>query len=394
MASKQNSFVFIICASIFLAVLFNKIEEKCNEQGNQQGVVKYWPFVQVKWNKNDNLRTVKRVFDRLGHSMVNGSTGDDWEVMWSIEYPFELFSSEMKSLKPHQRVNHIPGINFITFKSFMATHNKQKFIPPAFEFPHMIEHFKNHVKKNPDKKFVQKNGDNRGVKIVSVDEINFEATSKGTFYQEFIENPLLIDGRAFDMGVYVLISSINPLRIYRFKSEVLLRFCPEPYHPFDAGNIDKYVVYESQKTIFEMPSLKEMCTKMGFSFKASFEAHMSSRSFDVEELWIQVDDAIVSLVLSNEQNLIAKAKEFGPTDHFFELVRFDFIIDDEFQVHLMEVNMSPNLTPAHDRFEAHGLGYEQVVFNTLQCVIGINSYSDDYKRCEFNVIQEIFVNFF
>lgn len=378
MNRQDNSLAVLVVIVVILAVAFKK-DQKCNEEVDQRNLLKYWPFVKVMWNINDNLRSVKRVFDRHGHVMVNGSIDEDWDVMWSIEYPFALFSKEMKNLKPRQKVNHIPGINYITLKSFMTTHNRLDFIPPAFEFPHMAEDFRNYIKHNPEKKFVQKNGENRGVKIVSVDDINC-ATSEGNFYQEFIGNPLLIDDRAFDLGVYVLISSINPLRIYRYKGDVLLRFCPEPYHPFDAENVDKYVVYETLKTIFDMPSLKEMCTKMGFSSKASFEAHLTSRGFDMEELWAQVDDAIVSLVLSNENNFIAKTKEFGSTDHFFELVRFDFIIDDDFTIHLMEVNMSPNLTPRGERFEGLALSFEQVVLNTLQCVMGISSYSDHHLR--------------
>lgn len=336
--------------------------------------MRYWPYVENKWNKNDNLRTMKRVFDRLGHEMVNGSIDPEWDVMWSIEYPFYKFSREMKTLKPHQRVNHIPGINFITYKKFMLTHNRFKFIPPAFEFPRMQNEFKSFVEKNPDKKFVVKNGFNRGVKIVEVDKINFEAL-KEEIIQEFIYNPLLIDGHAFDLGVYVLISSIDPLRIYRFKSEVLLRFCPEPYHPFDANNVEKYVVYETQKTVPEMPSLRDLATKMGFSYKVSFETHLRSQGVDVKKLWEDIDDAIASLILKNEENLIAKTREFGSPEHFFDLVRFDFMIDDKINVKLIEVNMSPNLTPAEDKFEGHALGYEQVVYNALQCVMGINTYS-------------------
>lgn len=33
----------------------------------------YWPIVIDKWNENDNLRSMKRVFDRLGYRIVNGS---------------------------------------------------------------------------------------------------------------------------------------------------------------------------------------------------------------------------------------------------------------------------------------------------------------------------------
>lgn len=48
-------------------------------------------------------------------------------------------------------------------------------------------------------------------------------------------------------------------------------------------------------------------------------------------------------------------------------------MDADLNVHLMEVNMSPNLTPSNDRFEKNSLSYEQVVHNTIK-LVGLGSY--------------------
>ena len=209
--NKISAFAVVALAILFF-VLINKKQKLPESQSNK--AIKYWPFIEFTWNPNDNLRTVKRVFDRLGHERVNGSESDDWDVFWSIEYPFYMFEEQMKTLKPHQRVNHFPGISFLAHKAFMATNNLFPFIPAAFEFPRMVQEFEDYHDVNPDKKFVVKLDSNRGVKIVSVDKIDFEEYNH-KMYQEFIENPLLIDGHAFDLGVYVLITSLKPLRIYR-----------------------------------------------------------------------------------------------------------------------------------------------------------------------------------
>lgn len=37
-------------------------------------------------------------------------------------------------------------------------------------------------------------------------------------------------------------------------------------------------------------------------------------------------------------------------------------------MYLMEVNLSPNLTPMADRFEINALTYEQLVYETLELV--------------------------
>lgn len=162
------------------------------------------------------------------------------------------------------------------------------------------------------------------------------------YMQEFI-NPYLIDGHAFDFGVYVLITSIDPIRIYRWKSEILLRFCAEPYQPFDANNVNKYVVGESHIPHWEMPSLKNVTETFGFSALKAFNHYLKNQEQEVDELWEQIDDAIVSITLSKVDQINRHVYYFykgnsGQKQKFFELLRYDFIIDDKFDLHLLEVS--------------------------------------------------------
>lgn len=78
------------------------------------------------------------------------------------------------------------------------------------------------AKKNPRKMFVQKQNNHRGIKIKSLNELDF--TTTGTFIQEYIDNPLLIDGYKFDIGVYTIITSIDPLRVYMYNGDILFRY--------------------------------------------------------------------------------------------------------------------------------------------------------------------------
>lgn len=54
--------------------------------------------------------------------------------------------------------------------------------------------------------------------------------------QEYIAQPLLIDGFKFDMRIYAMVISCDPLCIYLYK-EGLARFCTTPYARPNDNNI-------------------------------------------------------------------------------------------------------------------------------------------------------------
>lgn len=160
--------------------------------------------------------------------------------------------------------------------------------------------------------------------------------------QRFVQNPMLIDGRAFDLGVYVLVTSLNPLRMYRWKNDVLLRFCAEPYLPFDAKNVDKYVVSDNHLSLWEIAEFEEITQTFNFSGLEAFNYHLEKLDHDVETFWDQVDDAIVSVTLGKLNSIVRHEDHFIKSQNivdksFFELLRFDFLVDEDANVHLMEV---------------------------------------------------------
>jgi tubulin monoglycylase TTLL15 len=273
---------------------------------------KYWRVCVNKWNLNGNMRSHNRVFDALSFEFVNASNGDEWDILWGLEYPFDPARSSLydplfeKPLKPHQRVNHFLGLRGVTCKDYLNILNSDlPFILPTFRFPKKKKQFLEFIAKNPGKKFVEKNLGNRGVKIIDEKNMNFDNSDK--LYQVFMDKPFLIEGHAFDLGVFVLISSIDPLRIYRYNSEVLMRFCPQPYYPFDAGNIEKYVVHETHKHFTEMNWFKNH-SEIGGSCKFGFEDFIEEQGFDAEDLWRRIDSTIATVVVRSEASLLEEVK--------------------------------------------------------------------------------------
>ena len=61
-----------------------------------------------------------------------------------------------------------------------------------------------------------------------IDDISEIKTSESCVVSKYIPNPLLINGHKFDLRIYVLVTSYDPLRVYVFK-EGLARFATEGY---------------------------------------------------------------------------------------------------------------------------------------------------------------------
>ena len=180
-----------------------------------------WIAVSERTLKGKYLENVIEMFDKLGYERVNGSAGDEWDVLWSLRAPFTDFIKGR--LQPHQRVNHFPASGFITGKATLAT-TKLKGIPKAFRIPRDKDKFLKYVKEHPDKLWIKKRNSHRGIKVQNVSSMNL--TEEGFFVQEFIQNPLLVDGYKFDIGVYVVMTSVDPLRVYVMGNEIFFHcFC-------------------------------------------------------------------------------------------------------------------------------------------------------------------------
>ena len=78
----------------------------------------------------------------------------------------------------------------------------------------------------------------QGKGIYLTNKIQEIATGTNTIVQRYIHNPMLINGYKFDLRFYVLLTNVNPLRIYIFE-EGLVRFATEQYfigQPFNDKN--------------------------------------------------------------------------------------------------------------------------------------------------------------
>ncbi|XP_044312902.1 probable tubulin polyglutamylase ttll-15 [Drosophila rhopaloa] len=315
-------------------------------------------------SKEAHLEHVISVLHKLGYKRVG--VNDSWNLLWSHQYPF--FKLSLTELGKHQVVNHFPGCGFLTSKVDLST-SRFPFQPQAFRLPEESDAFLKYAQEHPDTLFVQKNNRHRHIKLKEPSEIDL--TSNDSFVQEFIHRPFLVDGHKFDIGVYVVITSVNPLRVYIYTGDVMFRYCPVKYYPFDAEDIGKYVVAENFLPPWKIPALEKYYSRFGGNRRTSFEAYVRDQGKDSAQIWTQVEDIIRATVMAKEKDIMRVLQSFR-THNFFDLMRFDLFIDEHLRVFLMEVNMSPNLSSAF--VPENSLLFEQVLYSALN-LVGIRSIS-------------------
>lgn len=76
---------------------------------------------------------------------------------------------------------------------------------------------------------VKPQSSSQGKGIFMIDDINEVPINESLVISRYIDNPLLIGGLKFDIRIYVLVTSFDPLKIYVY-NEGLARFASEPYN--------------------------------------------------------------------------------------------------------------------------------------------------------------------
>lgn len=215
-----NIYILICILGVSLGILLELINKQTKTTENIYKP-KYWVYSAESnvESRTGLLKHVHLVLERIGYEKSTNDT--PWRLLWSHDYPFRVMYPRLNRLKPHQKVNHFPGTGFITNKVDLAT-SDSKYIPKAFKLPESKEQFKKYVSENKNAVFLEKHNRHRGVFLKNVSEIDL--SSGKSFVQEYVQKPFLVDGHKFDIGVYVVLTSVNPLRVYWYRGDVLFRY--------------------------------------------------------------------------------------------------------------------------------------------------------------------------
>jgi len=174
--------------------------------------------------------------------------------------------------------------------------------------------------------------------------------------QYYIPNPLLLDGFKVTFRIYVLLSSVAPLRAYIFPNG-LGRICSHRYttdissfHDLFA-HLTNYDINKHNMTDFlehkgEGMSQEGLVTDGLRTDFLTVTNYLKRQGKDVGTLWSKMKLVTAKTLLAADPKIASistsNVKYRGTT---FEILGFDFLIDEDMNPWILEVNHAPNLEP-------------------------------------------------
>ncbi|GBG25125.1 Tubulin polyglutamylase TTLL5 [Hondaea fermentalgiana] len=370
----------------------------------------------IRWKMDFDKQCLLGCFDRRGWERCSDASDQDWHVYWAnVGTVKQLFSPDcVYRLRDGQLINHFPNHYELTRKDLLVKNIKRyrkellalqqqqqqqrprssapagpqrgthwqtvadadvnpgalahvpcNFLPPTYVLPVDYSLFLEEFRRNPNSVWIMKpTSKARGVGIFLVTKLHQikKWASKGNgqdvyVISKYIERPLLIGGRKFDLRMYVLVTSYRPLKAFLYQ-DGFARFCNEKYSGSAADRDNHYMhltnvaVQKHNEDYNENHGGKWSLANLRLYLQAMYGADATARLFEELESVILVSIKAVQNVIMNER-------------HCFECYGYDLLIDENLKVWLIEVNASPALTATtkSDRSLKHSLVHN--IFNIL-----------------------------
>ncbi|KAJ1104661.1 hypothetical protein NDU88_002071 [Pleurodeles waltl] len=299
-------------------------------------------------------RLVRSILDAHGFQEVPQNS-NDFNLMWTGSH---LKPYLMRSLLEFQKVNHFPRSYELTRKDrlYKNVHRMQQaygfknfnFLPQTFMLPTEYQDFCNAFAKDRGPWIVKPVASSRGRGVYLINSPNQIASEDNILVSRYISHPLLIDDFKFDVRLYVLVTSYDPLVIYLYE-EGLARFATVRYDKA-AKNIKNQFMHLTNYSVNKKsgdyvscddPEVEDYGNKWSMS---AMLRYLKQEGKDTAALMAHVEDLITKAVISGESAIAAACKTFVPHRGVcFELYGFDVLIDANLKPWLLEVNLSPSL---------------------------------------------------
>jgi tubulin polyglutamylase TTLL1 len=326
--------------------------------------------IKLKWKSDLNKPVITENYIERGWVEVEEES-DDWNIYWAaVNTVRNIFNGKtFYKLNDLQVLNHFPNYyelcrkdcmakNIKKYKKSLLKENKSvdmlDFLPLTFVLPGDMSIFLEEFKKYPNSLWILKpsnKSQGQGIilvnKINKVKKLNFSTktltennttvTINETYViSKYIENPLLVSDKKFDMRIYVLVTSYHPLKVWLYR-QGFCRFCNEKYS-VDVNELDNFFIHLTNVAIQK-------------KYEKYNSSHGGKWSLNNLKLFLEMNygydkakqcfDDIKNVIINS---LKAVQGVMHSDKHCYECYGYDIILDTNLKPWLIEINASPSLS--------------------------------------------------
>lgn len=297
--------------------------------------------------------------------------GGQWNCLWTGL----IRPSRLKTMNPYQHINHFAGAWAIGHKGNLwrnVARQRARFgkefevCPPTYILPEDWKRWCNEreLTNYRDMYIMKPTGSScgRGIRVIGRKQ---QVNKRGTGYlvQKYLSRPHLLRGYKYDMRIYIVVTSFEPLKVYFFP-EGLVRLATQPYSTKGSAvkkrfvhltnfsiqkKADNYVKnagvsesmdgatmgdegageYSEMASKWSLEQLRQEYDRMGVSYNDVFK---------------QIKLLCVKTLMAVEPSITTSMRSGKYRNQCFEIYGFDVMVDAKLRPWLLEVNVAPSLS--------------------------------------------------
>ena len=317
--------------------------------------------------------TISDVLSSRGWREVDDDRGD-WDFVWADrDWVYNAF--DKLHLEHWQKLNHFRNGRELCRKDLMAKNVKRRkralekegrfeealsydFTPTTFALPREYSIFVEEFKKSAGIWIMKPIGAAQGKGIFlftrlseisewKTDYKSFKYNTKGGkdneekeieayVVQRYLQYPLLVGGKKFDIRMYVLVTSFSPLKVYQYRRGFArftnTRYSSNPQSIYDGfAHLTNVAIQKTAENYDDRTGNKMELQALKLYLMSQYGTER------IDALFWEIQMIVLKSLLAVQHVMINDK-------HCFELYGYDIIIDNNLKPWLLEVNASPSLT--------------------------------------------------
>ena len=283
--------------------------------------------------------------------------GDDenWDTCWHTGMPER---GAFAATGPQRTVNHIPGNNCLTIKSRLyrtmramqervaATRppghpdrQRSDFVPRVYSMPEDYHALQQAALDAPEQLWLLKPKNSaKGKDIRLLEDVAETPTDSRWLVQEYLHEPHLMNDRKYVLRLYVLVTSIEPLRVYLY-DQGFAKLASCAYDLEDRAN--PYVHQTNPDVNARNADAESPVVFIDF---VRYRKWLREQGQDDEALFRRIRDLVALTLVSAREPMRSASQRFGADPRgCYELIGLDCLIDQDLRPWLLECNLSPSL---------------------------------------------------